>query len=172
MLLKKVIEINTDEGKDTYVNLTESINAFIAETDIQTGVCYVISPHTTCSVIYEEFSHDRTNLGEEYLLADMSDILDQMVPEHNAEALYRYPGIEHMEAVRGWPNAASYLPTNSFSDLWNGDAHIKSSIVGNHVVVDVENGQLNIGKTGSVYFIDFDRTRDRLRKATVILIGE
>ena len=172
MLKKRTIQLTTLEGKDTYLNITDAINDFIKETGLESGLCHIISPHTTCSVFYEEYSHDRTEDGEEFLLADLSDVLEKLVPAQTSPNIYRYPGQDHLDAVRSWPNADQYLPTNQIEDLWNGDAHLKSSIVGNSLALDVEDGQLNIGSTGSVYFVDFDRTRDRQRKCQLILIAE
>lgn len=168
-MYKKNISINTDSNKDTFVNITEDINNFIQEKQIDSGICYIISPHTTCSVFYEEFSHDITEKGDEFLLADLSDILEYIVPIHNEESHYRYPGPRHLDEVRKWENASNYLPSNSEKDLWNGDAHIKSSILGSSIHIDIEGGKLNVGKTGSIYFVDFDRTRERERKCTIIL---
>jgi len=43
----------------------------------------------------------------------------------------------------------------------NSDAHIKTSLVGNHVAVPVENGRLRLGTWQSIYLAEFDGPRTR-----------
>ena len=43
----------------------------------------------------------------------------------------------------------------------NSDAHIKASLIGNHVAVPVEQGQLRLGTWQSLYLADFDGPRTR-----------
>jgi secondary thiamine-phosphate synthase enzyme len=43
----------------------------------------------------------------------------------------------------------------------NSDAHIKASLIGSHVAVPVERGQLRLGTWQSVYLADFDGPRTR-----------
>ncbi|MEG2898463.1 MAG: YjbQ family protein, partial [Eubacterium sp.] len=47
-----------------------------------------------------------------------------------------------------------------------------STILGSSETFDVDQGQLGVGKTGYVYFVDFDRTRARTRKCKIIVIGD
>ena len=77
-----------------------------------------------------------------------------------------------MHKVESWPNPEEWLPNGDRSYLWNGDAHIKATIIGASETLAVVDGQLGIGKTGYVYFADFDKTRERTRKYRVIVMGE
>jgi len=43
----------------------------------------------------------------------------------------------------------------------NADAHIKSTLCGQRVVLPVVNGQLFLGQWQSIYFCEFDGPRDR-----------
>jgi secondary thiamine-phosphate synthase enzyme len=43
----------------------------------------------------------------------------------------------------------------------NSDAHIKASLIGNHVAIPVEQGQLRLGMWQSLYLADFDGPRTR-----------
>jgi secondary thiamine-phosphate synthase enzyme len=43
----------------------------------------------------------------------------------------------------------------------NSDAHIKASLMGSHVAVPVEQGQLRLGTWQSIYLADFDGPRTR-----------
>ena len=57
-------------------------------------------------------------------------------------------------------------------EVHNGDAHLKATILGSSETLAVVDGKLAIGKTGYVYFADFDKTRERTRKYRVVIIGE
>ena len=146
------------------------VNEAIKESQINAGLVIVLTKHTTCSVFYEEFTHDFDDRGNEFLQNDLDTVLEKIIPNHNSANTYSYPGPEHYKDVESWPNAEEYLPNGDRSALWNGDAHLKATILGNSVTLDVENNKLAVGKTGYVYFVDFDRTRERTRKFSVIVI--
>ena len=102
----------------------------------------------------------------------MDTVLEKIIPNHNSANTYSYPGPEHYKDVESWPNAEEYLPNGDRSALWNGDAHLKATILGNSVTLDVENNKLAVGKTGYVYFVDFDRTRERTRNSQLLLLNK
>ena len=103
---------------------------------------------------------------------DLNRILESIVPPHINAQSYKYPGEAHYKEVESWPNPEEWLPNGDRSYLWNGDAHIKATIIGASETLAVVDGQLGIGKTGYVYFADFDKTRERTRKYRVIVLGE
>lgn len=171
-LFKKQFEVATLSDKTTYINILDQVNEAISESNIESGVIFITTAHTTCSVFYEEFSHDINENGDEFLQEDLNQVLKKIIPEHNSASTYNYPGEEHYKVVESWPDASSYLPNGDRSALWNGDGHLKSTILGNSVTLDVEDGKLAVGSTGYIYFADFDTTRERKRKFKVIILGE
>ena len=171
-IYKEILEVNAHGGAPTYVNITDQVRKVIQNSGIKSGICVVISPHTTCSVFFEEFVHDFESNGDEYLQTDLNAVLAKIIPDQTEGDLYRYPGEEHYKAVEAWPNAAEYLPGGDRSALWNCDAHLKATLLGSSQVFDVEGGTLATGTTGYVYFADFDRTRARARRCRVAVIGE
>lgn len=171
-LFKKEIQLHTEEGKTTYIDITSQVKDVIAESGVNEGIVTVISPHTTCSVFFEEFAHDINEDGDEFLQEDLNNVLRKIIPDHDSASTYRYPGEEHYNEVMKWPNADEYLPGGDKSALWNGDAHLKSTILGSSETFEVTNNTLGVGKTGYVYFVDFDTTRERTRKCKIIVIGE
>ena len=52
------------------------------------------------------------------------------------------------------------------SALWNADAHLKATILGSSETFEVSDGKLAVGKTGYIYFADFDT--DELEKENVV----
>lgn len=169
---KEIIEIDSPGKKINYIDITQKINDVIRNSNFENGLCYIISPHTTCSVFFEEFSHDKTDQGDEFLQLDLNNVLSKIIPDHVSKETYIYPGQEHYHAVESWPNASEYLPNGDRAALWNGDAHLKATIVGSSVVVDFENSLLALGSTGYIYFADFDTTRSRTRRCKIVLIGK
>lgn len=169
---KETIKVQSTGGQPTYINISDQVRQTIENSGVQNGICAVISPHTTCSVFYEEYAHDMTEDGIESLQADLNNVLEKIIPYHTSADTYIYPGEEHYQAVASWPNAKDYLPNNSPSDLWNGDAHLKATLIGSSQVFDVDEGQLGVGSTGHIYFADFDCARPRERKCVIKVMGD
>jgi thiamine phosphate synthase YjbQ (UPF0047 family) len=174
-LHSETITVTSHGVTPTYVDVTSHVKDAIAASGIATGTCSVISPHTTCAVFFEEYVHDRLPDGAEFLQADLDDALCRLFPDQTEmppESPYRYPGPEHFAAVETWPDAASYLPGGDRSQLLNADAHLKATLIGSSQVFAVSEGTLAVGPTGYVYFVDFDRSRSRTRRCTIVVMGE
>lgn len=169
---QKTIALDTVAERDSYFDITESVKTAIEESTIQNGICLVSTPHTTCSIFFEEFTHDIDCNGDDFLNLDLSEKLEAVIARHDSEVAYRYPGPKHYEAVASWPNPQEWLPNGDKKALWNADAHLKASLIGSSETFPVTLGQLAVGKTGYVYFVDFDRTRSRNRKVQITLIGD
>ncbi|MBQ3296012.1 MAG: YjbQ family protein [Erysipelotrichaceae bacterium] len=168
-------EINNIQSKGTtptYINITSEVREIIKKSGIKDGVVHVISPHTTCSVFFEEYVHDTMPNGKEFIQQDLDNCLAKIIPDQNAWGQYFYPGLKHLEEVEAWPDYLKYLPSGTREELWNADAHLKATILGNSATFEVDNGELGVGKTGYVYFVDFDRTHPRTRRCKVVVIGE
>ena len=173
MVYKEVITgIHSKGVSPTYINITDEVKAIIERSGIKEGVVHVISPHTTCSVFFEEYVHDKLPNGKEFIQQDLDNALAKIIPDQTAWGQYFYPGTEHLEEVESWPDYLKFLPSGTREELWNADAHLKATILGNSATFEVENGQLGVGKTGYVYFVDFDRTHERDRRCKVVVIGE
>jgi thiamine phosphate synthase YjbQ (UPF0047 family) len=171
-LYKETILLDTNEDRVTYIDITEEVKNTIKNSLIENGIVVVMTSHTTCSVFFEEYSHDKNENGEEFLQLDLNNVLEKIIPKHTTASTYHYPGEEHYKAVEKWPNIEEYLPGGDRTALWNGDAHLKSTIIGTSETFDVTDNDLGVGKTGYIYFVDFDVTRPRERKCKITVIGE
>lgn len=165
-------DIQSKGTSPTYVNITTEVRDIIKRSGIQNGVVHVISPHTTCSVFFEEYVHDELPNGKEFIQQDLDNALAKIIPDQTAWGQYYYPGVKHFEAVEAWPDFLKYLPSGKREELFNADAHLKATILGNSATFEVDNGELGVGITGYVYFVDFDRTHPRSRRCKVVVIGE
>lgn len=176
---KESIRLQSHGITPTFCNITPQVKEAIANSDIKEGIVTIISPHTTCSVFFEEFVHDYIGKGvdekTEFLQKDLNLCLQKIVPDQTEmppAGEYMYPGEAHFKDVESWPNAAEYLPGGDRTALLNADAHIKSTIIGSSATLEVTDGKLGVGSTGYIYFVDFDRTRERTRTCKIIIIGE
>ena len=135
----------------------------------------MISCHTTCAVFSEEFDHDRTPAGDTFLQADLNDGLARVFPEQRDWDTYRYPGLRHFEEVEFRPDPgvvpagrrASTAPccgTATRTCARRSSAATRPS--------RLAGGRLEMNGLASIYFVDYDRTRERTRRARVVVMGE
>lgn len=172
---KEKIQLKSHGKTPTFLNITPQVKAAIQNSGIRNGIVSIISPHTTCSVFFEEYVHDCTEDGAEFLQEDLNRALEKIFPNQTEippAGNYRYPGPEHYAAVASWPDAEAYLPGGDKTALLNADAHLKATLLGSSATLEVDEGKLGVGSTGYVYFVDFDRTRERARNCRIIVIGE
>ena len=85
---KETIKVQSHGKTPTYVDVTKDVRRVIEESGIQNGICVVISPHTTCSVFFEEYSHDVNENGDEFLQVDLNNVLAKIIPDHNTKDQY------------------------------------------------------------------------------------
>jgi thiamine phosphate synthase YjbQ (UPF0047 family) len=159
------IEIQS-EARVTFHDVTPEVQARMKESGIVSGVAVVSSPHTTCSVFIQEQSYDTTYMGVEYLMQDLTDVLQGIVPECTAEGQYHSPGPKLM--------AHAAEEDEAFQPSWalNIDAHLRSVLIGRSESIPIIDGALELGQFGRIYFADFDRVRARERRVVATFIGD
>ncbi|RWR12157.1 YjbQ family protein [Siminovitchia fortis] len=163
------LTLTSSGGQVTYHEITEQVREHIAKSNIQEGICVVASPHTTCSVIFEELSYDTTAAGYEYLQADLNNLLNELVPRCTEEGPYHHPGPNHIKV--GLEDFKGKISPHAYT-MFNTDAHLKSTLLGTSETFVIENGELRVGLVGYIYFIDWDQTRQRDRTCLIKVIGE
>ncbi len=164
MIYKHKFKVNSNDKAITFHNVTKELKEAVRESGIKNGIAVVYSHHTTCCVITQECAFDMSMTGLETLQQDLVNVMDKMVPECKYEGIYLHPGPkalvfaeEHGEDARGCHNT---------------DAHLRSSIIGRSETIVVDDGEVDLGEFGFVYFIDFDSTRARTRTVQIMIIGE
>jgi thiamine phosphate synthase YjbQ (UPF0047 family) len=113
----------------------------------------------------QEESHDTIFDGTEFLLQDLLDVFQKIIPRCRREGEYLHPGPKHIEhAVKNLGELA----------VWslNTDAHLRSCLMGRSETIPIIDGELELGEFGRVYFIDFDGVRERERRVRVQSVGE
>lgn len=165
------VKVKSNGRRVTYKDITEEIKQHFKEADIKDGICTIATPHTTCSVIFEEYVHDTDWNGDELLQVDMNRILSDLIPRQLTESDYLYPGPKHVEFLQDLAAENPAYPADPATIL-NADAHIKASIFGDSETLIIKDGELQIGSVGYIYFIDWDQNRERTRTCNVIFMGE
>ncbi len=164
MVFHKKFTVQSNDRVCTFHNVTEQAKQTLRESGVRNGIVVVYSHHTTCSVITQECAFDLSMTGLETLQQDLVNVMENIIPTQRSEGMYLHPqskalafAEEHGEDNRGCHNT---------------DAHLRSSIIGRSQTIVVEDGEMDLGEFGFVYFIDFDQTRARTRTVQVMVIGE
>lgn len=164
MIYRESFKLQSNDRICTFHNVTEQAKSALEKSGIKEGIVVVYSHHTTCAVITQEAAFDMSMTGLETLQQDLVEVMDSFIPTQRKEGMYLHPGPkalkfaeEHDEDARGCHNA---------------DAHLRSSIIGRSETIVVENGRMDLGEFGYIYFIDFDQTRARQRTVQIMVMGE
>lgn len=166
------IDLKSNGTRVTYHNITDQINSLLSKTKLKEGIIVVSSPHTTCSVIFEEFVHDLDWHGDELLQVDLNRILNKLVPRQLTESDYLYPGKKHVEFLEDISKSHTSEFPNDKTTILNADAHIRASLFGSSESFIVKDGKMAIGSVGYIYFIDWDQNRARERNCNILFMGE
>lgn len=152
-------------ARPRFVDVTEQVRDVVTHSGVRDGIVVVYSQHTTCSVLIQEDSHDTTFDGTKYLMQDLLNALQAIMPRCRHEGQYLHPGPEHIE------HATQNLGEQAVWSL-NTDAHLRSCLLGRSESVPVVEGELQLGDFGRIYFADFDAVRARQRVVRVQVVGE
>lgn len=166
----KDIKLNTCSNRVSYHCITDEVKELIKMSKIKNGIVVLSSSHTTCSLFFEEYMHDKNYYGDEYIQVDINNIMDKIVPKCNTETQYFSPGPEHIAFGLGLVDPQ--YPQEAWTML-NTDAHIKSSIFGNNSLTFIlKEGNIMLGSLGKIYFVDWDQLRERIRTVNLLIMGE
>ncbi len=163
---RESIDLKSDLGRPTFHDATEQVKEIVEKSGVQNGICVVYSHHTTCSVMTQECSHDKTYFGLEFLQQDLCNIMEKMVPTCRHEGQYMHPGKEHIDFA---------MSLGTEEGEWtslNTEAHLRSVFFGRSETIVIIDGKLDMGDFGYIYFVDWDRLRGRKRVAQVQIMGE
>jgi len=163
-IIQEIICVQSVGYRPTFHMITEAVQKIVDESGIKKGICAVYTGHTTCSVITQECSFDKTYTDLEYLQQDFIDVLDGIIPVCKKEGQYMHPGplLTEFSAKHGEDKPQTL----------NTDAHLRSALIGRSETLGVIEGRLDLGSFGHLYFIDFDQTCTRERKVKIQIIGE
>ena len=134
---KEQINLTSHGVTPSFFDITPSVKEAIKKSKIQNGICVVISPHTTCSVFFEEFVHDYNENGDEFLQADLNNVLKKIIPEdayasYIDREVYNY-GIYVNDHAIYW--GMSFVDGVDIKILdYNFQSECHDILIGNHLV--------------------------------------
>jgi secondary thiamine-phosphate synthase enzyme len=140
------IRIATDHPTQ-FIDLTDRLDALVAQSGIRFGFVNVQSLHTTAAIVVNE--------NEPLLLSDFADALERSAP---ARSVYRHDDL----AVRTVNLTAD--------ERVNGHAHCRALILGLSACINVIYGRLHLGAWQRVFLVELDGPRDR--EISVLILGE
>ena len=163
-IYRETFQVKSSGMRPTFHMVTGQVQEIVNQSGIRNGICVVYSHHTTCSVITQECSFDKTYTGLEYLQQDLCDVMERMIPTCRKEGQYMHPGPELTEFSR--------LHGEDKPQTLNTDGHLRSVFLGRSETIVLIDGKLDLGSFGQIYFVDFDQTCGRERQVQVQIIGE
>ena len=162
---RETIELQSCLNHPTFHDVTVQVKQIIKNSGVKNGQVVVYSHHTTCSVITQECSHDKTYWGLEYLQQDLCDIMERLIPKCRTEGQYRHPGPQHIDFAMSVGEEGEWTSLNT-------EAHLRSVFFGRSETIVIVDGEIDLGEFGYIYFIDWDHIRARKRVAQVQVMGE
>lgn len=163
---REAFDLKSDLGRPTFHDVTKQVKEIVEKAGVKNGTCVVYSHHTTCSVMTQECSHDKTYFGLEFLQQDLCNIMEKLVPTCRYEGQYMHPGKEHIDFA---------MSLGTEEGEWtslNTEAHLRSVFFGRSETIVIIDGELDMGEFGYIYFVDWDQLRGRKRVSQVQIMGE
>ena len=164
-LFQESIAVKSEGLHPTFHNITAQVKEIVARSGIKNGVCTIYSHHTTCSVMIQECSHDKTYFGLEYLQQDLCNLMEKLIPTCRVENQYLHPGPIHIDFGDSVGEPGPWTSLNT-------DGHLRSCLFGRSESIVLEDSKLDLGEFGYTYFVDWDQVRGRDRVIKVSIIGE
>ena len=137
----------TTERRVEFIDLTGSLQEFVAGSRITTGLLNVQSLHTTAGIVVNE--------GEPLLLTDFESVLQKLAPD---DVHYAHDD----ETIRTVNLNPGERP--------NGASHCKALMLGSSACLNILDGRLLLGRWQRVFLVELDGPR--CRDISVLLIGE
>jgi secondary thiamine-phosphate synthase enzyme len=114
-----------------FINITQQVEAEVAQSGVQDGLCLVNAMHITASVFIND---DESGLHRDY-----KNWLEELAPFDASPQRYHH--------------------NRTGED--NADAHHKRQIMGREVVVAITGGQLDFGTWERIFYGEFDGRRSK-----------
>jgi secondary thiamine-phosphate synthase enzyme len=140
----KYLRFDTPQRREI-VRITDEVESFCQESGIQEGMILVAAMHITAGVYIND--------NESGLFQDMEDWIQELAPGPAADDSQPGPDYRHHRTGED-----------------NGDAHLKSLLVGHQVIVPVTNGKLDLGTWQQIFYWEFDGRRSK--RLVLKAIGE
>ena len=122
-------------------DLTAPVRDAVHALGVSEGMALVNTQHTTCALFLGEY--------QEPLLRSLEALLEQLVPERGG---YRHDDPRVSDCERG-----------------NGASHLRAALLGRSVGLGVSRGELSLGPSQSIVFVELDGPR--VREISIQVVG-
>jgi secondary thiamine-phosphate synthase enzyme len=140
------IRIATDRAT-TFIDLTQNVEAFVAEAGIDTGLVNIQTLHTTTAILVNEH--------EPLLLADFGALLEKAAPA-NGSYQHDDPDIRTVNVLPG--------------ERPNGHAHCRALFLSTSACLNIVASRLRLGRWQRVFLVELDGPR--IREVSILLVGD
>jgi len=164
-VFNKSVKVTSNLHKPVFHDVSKEAMKALAESGIKNGLLTIYSQHTTCSVIIQEEAHDQTYDGTKFIMQDLLDVFNNLIPRCRREGQYLHSGPAHIE------HATKNLDEEAVWSL-NTDGHLRSVLLGRSECIPIVDGKAQMGEFGEIYFVDFDSVRLRERTVRFQVMGE
>ena len=137
----------TTERPTQFIDLTDRLEALVAEAGIRCGFVNVQTLHTTTAIVVNEL--------EPLLLSDFATLLENAAPR---DAAYRHDDVT-VRTVNLTPD-----------ERVNGHSHCRALLLGPSACLNVIDGKLVLGRWQRVLMTELDGPR--AREISVLIAGE
>ena len=137
----------TTERPTQFVDVTDRLEALVAEAGIRFGFVNVQTLHTTTAIVVNEL--------EPLLLSDFATLLENVAP--------RDGGYRHDDVTARTVNVTPDEPVN-------GHAHCRALLLAPSACLNVIDGKLLLGRWQRVFMAELDGPR--AREISVLILGE
>ena len=148
--MKQIIsEITIKTSGEGFVDITNIINEWISENDINQGILIISTKHTSCSLTINENADPR-------VLRDLSNYMKAIVPE------------EGFTSINGEGTKQTYLHFEEGID--DMPAHIRTMLTSCSLSLSIQNRELILGKWQAIYLWEHRYSKNN-RKLHLHAIG-
>lgn len=130
-----------------FIDITDSVEEFVRESQISNGWALVFSQHTTAAIVIQE--------NEPLLLTDMASAIERLAPQG---AHYRHNDFE----VRTVHMHEDECP--------NGHSHCQHLSLGASETIPLVDGQMALGEFQRIFMVELDEQKSR-RQVLVQIMG-
>lgn len=150
MIKQSKIDFKSNEYLE-FKDITEEVEKFVEETEIQNGNVLVFSTHTTLAVCVNE--------KEKGIVADFKDLMSKMIPKEN---YYKHNDLN----IR----TENLVCQSAASDCLNGHSHCTQMLMRNSETIPIIDGKMALGVWQKIFAIELDCARPR--KILLQVIGD
>ena len=145
-IVNTTIELQTKQEFD-FIDLTDTVKAFVKESQIKNGFLNIQTLHTTAAIIVNE--------KEPLLLEDFKRHLENLSPK-----TLKY---NHDDFKKRTVNLCA-------DECINGHSHCKAILLSVNVSLNLIKGEIQFGQWQRILLVELDRTRKR--KIQIQILGE